>query len=44
LEAIIDQYTDESGVRTLEKRIAKLVRYRAKQIALKEKYTITITD
>jgi len=30
LEAIIDQYTDESGVRTLEKRIAKLVRYRAK--------------
>ncbi|MBP6312717.1 MAG: endopeptidase La [Flavobacteriales bacterium] len=42
LEAIIDQYTDESGVRTLEKRIAKLVRYRAKQIALKEKYTITI--
>ncbi|HQV52757.1 MAG: endopeptidase La [Flavobacteriales bacterium] len=42
LEAIIDQYTDESGVRTLEKRIAKLVRYRAKQIALKEKYSITI--
>jgi len=42
LEAIIEQYTDESGVRTLEKRIAKLVRYRAKQIALKEKYNITI--
>ncbi|HRH36864.1 MAG TPA: AAA family ATPase, partial [Flavobacteriales bacterium] len=42
LDAIIDQYTDESGVRTLEKRIAKLVRYRAKQIALKEKYNITI--
>jgi ATP-dependent Lon protease len=42
LEAIIEQYTDESGVRTLEKRIAKLVRYRAKQIALKEKYSITI--
>lgn len=43
LEAIIDQYTDESGVRSLEKRIAKLVRYRAKQIALKEKYNVTIT-
>ena len=42
LEAIIEQYTDESGVRTLEKRIAKLVRYRAKQIALKEKYSITL--
>jgi ATP-dependent Lon protease len=42
LEAIIDQYTDESGVRTLEKRIAKLVRYRAKQIALKEKHAITL--
>ncbi len=38
LEAIVDNYTDESGVRTLEKRIAKLVRFRAKQIALKEKY------
>ncbi|MCB9164109.1 MAG: endopeptidase La [Flavobacteriales bacterium] len=44
LEAIIDQYTDESGVRTLEKRIAKLVRYRAKQIALKQKHSITITE
>jgi ATP-dependent Lon protease len=43
LEAIIDQYTDESGVRSLEKRIAKLVRYRAKQIALKQKHSITIT-
>ncbi|MBS1547823.1 MAG: endopeptidase La [Bacteroidetes bacterium] len=43
IEAIIEQYTDESGVRTLEKRIAKLVRFRAKQIALKEKHSITIT-
>lgn len=42
LEAIIENYTDESGVRTLEKRIAKLVRYRAKQIALKEKYGVTV--
>jgi ATP-dependent Lon protease len=42
LEAIVENYTDESGVRTLEKRIAKLVRYRAKQIGLKEKYNVTI--
>ncbi len=42
LEAIVEQYTDESGVRTLEKRIAKLVRFRAKQIALKEKHAITL--
>ncbi len=43
LERIIAEYTDESGVRSLEKRIAKLVRFRAKQIALKEKHSITIT-
>jgi ATP-dependent Lon protease len=43
LEAIIEEYTDESGVRTLEKRIAKLVRYRAKQIALKQKHNLMIT-
>lgn len=42
LEAIIGNYTDESGVRALEKRIAKLVRYRAKQIALKEKYNVVL--
>ncbi len=42
LEAIIDQYTDESGVRTMEKRIAKLIRYRAKQIALRQKHDVTI--
>jgi len=42
LEAIIHDYTDESGVRGLEKRIGKLVRYRAKQIALKEKFSPTI--
>jgi len=42
VEAIIDQYTDESGVRTLEKRIGKLVRYRAKQIAMNRKFEITI--
>ena len=43
IEAVVELYTDESGVRTLEKRLAKLVRYRAKQIALKEKFSTTIS-
>lgn len=38
LELIIEEYTGESGVRGLEKRIAKLVRNRAKEIAMKEKF------
>lgn len=38
LELIIDSYTRESGVRTLEKRIAKMVRYAAKSIAMEEEY------
>jgi ATP-dependent Lon protease len=37
LERIVDDYTAESGVRTLEKRIAKIVRNRAKQIAMNER-------
>ncbi|MEZ4922479.1 MAG: endopeptidase La [Crocinitomicaceae bacterium] len=42
LEKVIEEYTAESGVRGLEKRIAKLVRNRAKEIAMKEKYTVKI--
>lgn len=38
IEKIIEEYTAESGVRGLEKRLAKLVRHRAKQIALEEEY------
>ncbi len=38
IEQLIESYTRESGVRTLEKRISKLVRHRAMQIALEEKY------
>lgn len=38
LEKIIEEYTNESGVRTLEKRISKLVRQRAKNIALDEEF------
>ena len=39
---IIDEYTRESGVRGLEKQIAKVARVTAKKIALEEKYPKTI--
>ena len=42
LAKIIDEYTRESGVRNLEKRIAKVARVTAKKIALEEKYPKTI--
>ena len=42
LAAIIDEYTHESGVRGLEKQIAKLARVTAKKIALGEEYPTTI--
>ena len=41
---IIDEYTHESGVRGLEKQIAKVARVTAKKIALGEKYPKTIKD
>ncbi len=43
LEVIIEDYTRESGVRALDKKIAKVVRYFAKQIAFEEKIEPTIT-
>jgi ATP-dependent Lon protease len=39
---IIDEYTHESGVRGLEKQIAKVARVTAKKIALEEKYPKTV--
>ena len=42
LETIIDEYTHESGVRGLEKQIAKVARVTAKKIALDEKHPVTI--
>ncbi len=42
LAAIIDQYTRESGVRGLEKQIAKVARLTAKKIALGEDYPTVI--
>ncbi len=38
LEKIIDDYTRESGVRSLEKVIAKVIRSRAKLVAMEEEY------
>ncbi|AHL31227.1 Lon protease 2 [Candidatus Karelsulcia muelleri] len=38
IEKIIENYTRESGVRSLEKKISKIVRYAAKKIAMKKKY------
>ena len=38
LEVIIDKYTREAGVRYLEKRIAKVIRNRARFIAMEEAY------
>ena len=36
IEKVITDYTRESGVRTLEKKMAKLVRNKAKQVAMEE--------
>jgi len=44
LETLIEEYTNESGVRGLEKRISKLVRHRAMQIAMEKDYDPTISD
>ena len=44
LEKVIEEYTRESGVRNLEKRITKLIRQIAKRIALEEDYSITISE
>ena len=43
LEQIIEGYTRESGVRGLDKKVAKVVRYAAKSIALEEAYDIKLS-
>lgn len=43
IEKVIEEYTRESGVRGLEKTIAKLVRNRAKEIAMEEDYKVAIS-
>ncbi|MHA7057347.1 endopeptidase La [Aquimarina sp. M1] len=44
LEKIVEGYTRESGVRGLEKQIAKMVRYAAKNIAMDEPYNIKVNN
>ena len=44
LEKIATGYTRESGVRGLEKKLAQVVRYAAKSIAMEEEYNIKITN
>ncbi|MBC2846834.1 endopeptidase La [Winogradskyella flava] len=44
LEKIVEGYTRESGVRGLEKQIAKMVRYAAKNIAMDEGYNVKISN
>ena len=43
LEKIVEGYTRESGVRGLEKQIAKMVRYAAMKIAMEEEYETKVT-
>ena len=44
IEKLIEEYTRESGVRGLEKKIASVVRATAKRIAMEEDYSVTITE
>jgi len=44
LEMVVEQYTRESGVRGLDKKIAALARSAAKSLAMGEKYTKTINQ
>ncbi|MGB1481093.1 MAG: endopeptidase La [Flavobacteriales bacterium] len=42
IQSVVEQYTNESGVRGLDKRLAKLVRHRAKQLALDEAHDVEV--
>ncbi len=44
LEKIVEGYTRESGVRGLDKQIAKMVRHAAKNIAMDEPYNVKVTN
>jgi ATP-dependent Lon protease len=43
IEKVIEEYTNESGVRGLDKHVAKLVRNRARQIAMGEEFDPKMT-
>jgi len=44
IEKIVEGYTRESGVRALDKQIAKMVRYAAKSIAMEDDYDLKVTN
>jgi len=44
LEKIVEGYTRESGVRGLEKQVAKMVRHAAMKIAMEEEYTTKVSN
>lgn len=44
LEKIVEGYTRESGVRGLEKQVAKMVRYAAMKIAMEEEYNVKVSN
>ncbi|MBK9359491.1 MAG: endopeptidase La [Bacteroidales bacterium] len=44
IEKIVDGYTRESGVRLLEKQIAKIIRHQARFIVTGEKYNLEVDD
>jgi ATP-dependent Lon protease len=43
IEKLIEEYTSESGVRGLDKKVAKLVRNRARQIAMEEEFSAKLS-
>ncbi|HLV63563.1 endopeptidase La [Galbibacter sp.] len=43
LEKIVEGYTRESGVRGLEKQIAKMVRFAAKSLAMEQEYNVKVS-
>ena len=43
IEKVVEQYTNESGVRGLEKKVAKIVRNRAKEMAMDEPYQTEVS-
>jgi ATP-dependent Lon protease len=44
IEKVVEGYTRESGVRALDKQIAKMVRYAAKSIAMEDPYDLKVTN